>query len=738
MTPLRVSAKNYGPYSAVEWEIPQGLSALVGHNTIGEGADSNGAGKTKLLELIPICLFGPQGPWGEYLTVGGEETVCVVELEFLHGDDYFRVRRTYDSKGRGKTLLDFEAYREGDGNWRSETLGSQTETQALIENIIGLNEATFSHSVFAAQGARHFADPTLPPRERKEILSAALNLGVWDDLKKVCAADVATVKGEVEALEQRLGAYSDDLLQQAVIVGERESLAAQAKLAASDVALLEAIEFDTRGAHLAMKASAQQRETLEMRLGYTEQEVEAAKAVVVDADAAARKLVEVGKQIVALLPLAERAESLSAQVQALAVAAATSEQTLRERRTLLATAAAEGARDVEARTSARGILERANAIEAQIVAKQDDPGVCDHCGQTLAGEALAKAIASLRSDEAALRTEITRLIHLADEAATKEAELRAQGLAIEPPEPLDEETHRQLQHDTAKAQMAARDLPVLKATAATLEEKADVPRTVAFVERHAAAKREQAAAAAALEAVPPLDEEKLSALARELERANSDLTVARATDRQINAALAALDERLRHLAALAQRAQEATEEKTRLAARLDVLTALSRSYGRDGIPALILEVRAIPQLETEANRVLDQLDARMRFELVTQRENKGGGMKDTLDVLVHGERGTLRYESYSGGEQTRLAFALRVALARLVVGQHGAEVGILCLDEMTYLDATGVARMCEVLRGLTEFRSVVLVSHDERMTDAFDQIVTVVRDEAGSRLELAA
>ncbi len=217
--------------------------------------------------------------------------------------------------------------------------------------------------------------------------------------------------------------------------------------------------------------------------------------------------------------------------------------------------------------------------------------------------------------------------------------------------------------------------------------------------------------------------------------ASAELVTARRADQDARAALATSEERLRNLAALAERSQEKLAARQGLQGRLEVLTALARSYGRDGIPALILEATAIPQLEAEANRILTELGARFRFELQTQRENKGGGIKDTLDVLVHGETGTLRYESYSGGEQTRLAFALRVALARLIASRRSAQAGCLVLDELPFLDSTGVASVCRVLRGLHEFRSILLVSHDDRFVDAFDQVVRVIRDENGSRVE---
>jgi exonuclease SbcC len=166
-----------------------------------------------------------------------------------------------------------------------------------------------------------------------------------------------------------------------------------------------------------------------------------------------------------------------------------------------------------------------------------------------------------------------------------------------------------------------------------------------------------------------------------------------------------------------------------------MLTVLEKAYGRDGVPVLILESTAIPQVEAEAQRVLGELGMPFRVELVTQRENKGGGLKDTLDVVVHEPNGARRYETYSGGERTRVEMALRVALARLIAHRRSTPVGMLALDEPSFLDATGMAQLTGVLRGLTEFRSVVLVSHDDRLVDGFDNRVVVVRDERGSRLE---
>ena len=153
MNPLRVQARNYGPYRELDWDIPEGLTAILGQNGSGEGISSNGAGKTKLLELLPISLFGPRLPWSEYVTLGTVEETCTVALEFEHAGGRYAVKRTYDPRGRGKTTLDLLAW--ADVDWMPITRESQAATQAALNDLLGLSEATFSQSVFSEIGRAH-------------------------------------------------------------------------------------------------------------------------------------------------------------------------------------------------------------------------------------------------------------------------------------------------------------------------------------------------------------------------------------------------------------------------------------------------------------------------------------------------------------------------------------------------------------------------------------------------------
>jgi exonuclease SbcC len=159
-----------------------------------------------------------------------------------------------------------------------------------------------------------------------------------------------------------------------------------------------------------------------------------------------------------------------------------------------------------------------------------------------------------------------------------------------------------------------------------------------------------------------------------------------------------------------------------------VLFLAERAYGRDGIPALILENAAIPQIETEANRILAELGTSFTVELRTLRELKSGGLAEALDIVVVGTTGERPYETFSGGERTRLNLALRIALARLLAHRRGAEVRALVVDEPEFLDEAGIARLVEVLRGLSaDFERTYLISHAPALREAFDEVLTVTK-----------
>ena len=731
MDPVRVWARNFRTYRALEWVPQNGLTTVLGRNLLGDGADSNGSGKSTLLECLFVGLFGPALPWSEYLTVGGDDTTCEVGLEFTHGEETYRVRRQYDSRGRGKSTLDLERQSEfpqDNGAWLPLTMNSQAETQAALVRMIGLSEATYVHSVHAPQGHRHFADPSLPPRERKDILADALGLVTWEKLKALVAADIRELERTVEGIEQRLGAFEDDLAQKAELEAAHSVFVAAFAQAARELVEAEAAEAKAREAHTEARGAADRvnallarRDAARTTLAHLDRQAELAQQSV---ERAAAETAAIER----LTPVAARADSLEAESRRIATADLERAAVIDKRDTL-------AKQEASLTDRIRALIKDRDAaiVAAKEVREEGGETTCRNCGQALAGEALAKAQASVERDAGrheAKAAELAQQVRaLTDERAAVGEQHQLLAVPAEIPAEQVAKVHEQLQGAREAVSEIARRTATLEALKGT-----QGPSQA----EHESARQALAEAEAALAAAPAPDPEALGLLTRELERASTTVATARAADRQAQTELATSEERLRNLAGLAERAQESLAEKTRLTDRLGVLKALERSYGRDGIPALLLENHAIPQIEATAREVLEALGMPFRVELATQRENKGGGLRDTLDVVVHEPGGARSYATYSGGERTRLEVALRVGIARLIAQRSSSACALFALDELPWLDRSGQAALVEVLRGLTEFERVILISHDEVLADSFDHQVVVVRDEEGSRLEAAA
>jgi exonuclease SbcC len=201
-----------------------------------------------------------------------------------------------------------------------------------------------------------------------------------------------------------------------------------------------------------------------------------------------------------------------------------------------------------------------------------------------------------------------------------------------------------------------------------------------------------------------------------------------------------LDERLRAAEAATKEAEQLATGLRESARRLQVLKVLAQAFGRQGIPALLIE-QAVPDLEAVANDVLSMLsDSRMSLELRSQRETKVKTLQETLDIIIADEHGARPYENFSGGEAMRVDLALRIALSVLLASRAGARCEMLVLDETAApLDAQGRAQFVDCLSKVADrFATILCITHVEELKDLFPFRFEVSKTAEGSRVNLIA
>ena len=212
-------------------------------------------------------------------------------------------------------------------------------------------------------------------------------------------------------------------------------------------------------------------------------------------------------------------------------------------------------------------------------------------------------------------------------------------------------------------------------------------------------------------------------------------------ENQLNQEVGAARQRVAVLEDLRVRAAELESTRQSLALDIGRHKMLERGFGKDGVPALLVE-QALPEIETRANEILDRLsDGQMSVRFRTQAEykdKKRDDLRETLDIQISDGAGARDYEMYSGGEAFRANFAIRLALSQVLAARKGARLQTLVIDEgFGSQDVQGRQRLIEAINLVKrDFEKILLITHLEELKDAFPARIEVEKTERGSHLRL--
>jgi DNA repair exonuclease SbcCD ATPase subunit/DNA repair exonuclease SbcCD nuclease subunit len=189
--------ENYAQYADAELEIGAGLWGIIG-KTDGDNEQSNGAGKSLLVDSILLALF-------DYTRVSKDETIrdgaegYSVCMHFRIGQQSARVQRAYGATGSTATL-------EVDGK---KVATGQAVTK-YIEELLGVNEDAFINTCYFMQDA---ADAFTKSTDavRLDKLRTYLNLDGIDKALKRIKADASGIVRELESLNSNIALTITDI-----------------------------------------------------------------------------------------------------------------------------------------------------------------------------------------------------------------------------------------------------------------------------------------------------------------------------------------------------------------------------------------------------------------------------------------------------------------------------------------------------------------------------------------------
>ena len=294
---------------------------------------------------------------------------------------------------------------------------------------------------------------------------------------------------------------------------------------------------------------------------------------------------------------------------------------------------------------------------------------------------------------------------------------------------------RQAETEGRASEAAMRTLEKAQAVLAPLEREIDDLKTQVSAEQAQVMTQteEHSQAAERLEAA--------RAQAPDLDAAERDVFELQERENRLRIDVGAARQRVLILDDLKVRRKSLEAEREVLAVEVRQYKQLERAFGKDGVPALLIE-QALPEIEARANELLDRLSGgNMSVRFVTQsayKDKRREDLRETLDIQISDTAGTRDYEMFSGGEAFRVNFAIRLALSEVLAQRAGARLQTLVVDEgFGSQDAQGRQRLIEAINLVrSDFAKILVITHIDELKDAFPNRIEVEKTDRGSVLQV--
>jgi len=757
----KLKLKNFARFSEAELDLQDYNKALIVGIINNDAGDSNGSGKTSLIDAIGWCVWGESKAKTVDENVKLRTTICTVYLEFEHDGRECSISRTRD-KHKGLTLINF--YIDGVLS-NGKTV---TDTNKKIVAFLRLDYATFVNSVYLRQDdIFSFADGGTN-KEGRDILEKVLGLEEYDLYQDEAKASVKKIEREIEAIRASMGVNAD--------VDEKIK-DAESKLESGRVNHTLLTERESQkikeiadAKKLVSSLQAEKEEFQKTQFGIREMEilVESQKNEV---NSLIRKFnadTELNKTRLAELQLAaNRLPSVQERAKTHEESIAANNITKSDIEKVEAQISSEKAINAAATERFLAVSPDVKSIERQIAENTtncasktrrmkhgpDADDVCPECLTEITEDTVSHFKDHLSKEITALSTSIDGLTKDL-EAKKGEQSIAAAEMSRSMDEVSNLETKkstlsRTLLSDSQieeRASAIARDIDVCAKAQQDLDTM-NISNPLEALRIEVESKKAEYLAKKQELEVKLTEYPKVQFDTDKITQAES---LATTLDNEINAIRQSI-----HILVAEIKNYEASiksfdiikdELETNKAlievkkSDLSMFMRLQEAFSSKGIRADILQ-NAIAELEKHSNELLGRLTSgRLSVEFKTKKEVKASRgeqvEKVVFEVIVNDGEDPLPFHLYSGGEKFRVAFVLRVALAQLLQRRANSKLEFLIIDEaFSPLDRNGIEKNLAVIDMLqNEFKTILVITHRDDIKQYFDQVITVMRDADGSRL----
>lgn len=692
MIPVKLVINNFLSHKYSEIDFEKFNVALV-IGTYDENPDqSNGAGKSAIFESIMWALFDKSRHRKKDGIVKRDAKSCTVEFTFRIDDTLYRVIRKRD-KIVGESEILFEQWL--DDKFKPITCDNDTATNKKIVDTIGVSDEVFVNSVYFRQNdISIFAEAQ--PHKRKDILKSVLRMDKWDLYQKK-ATDAAKVwKAKIDAKEALI--VPIDKIQEELEKCNVGIVDFKKKMQSCNE------DFDR------LTGEVLSKKTKFDSIYGNSSTPEDLKRLQKDYTTARRRLKEIQSIKGENDKIIEKNTGVVATYQQHImrldeiIKEATGINIVETRKQLL-----------QGRTKDKVLAERVAHLTKDIELGND----CDTCKKPLSvkdkddiQKFRAKELEGAKSDHLAVKEKLQKFERIVREREDKVT--RANGSEIEKGKVALKLSKLQSDIDRCISDNAQLDKEIALLNARNFEEEISKLKS-------------------------KFDKDECERLENEIATLETQLSdIGKKRDR-LNVEYGSLISKKRELFAKEQEQVNLQGELNKLRAEYSVYDKLKHYFGKDGIQAIIIE-NVIDELENYANNTLSKIcNEPTSLKVRTQKETEKGSWSETFDIEVTSGGRTDEFETFSGGEKFRISFALRLALSKILSKRMGGTLQFLLLDEVSSsLDDKGLEMFIGIVKQLGEELKIMVITHDEKLKEMFDDLIIVNKGLDGSRVELVA
>lgn len=687
MIPKKLEIRNFlsHEHSVIDFDNFNVALILGMHNNSME--ESNGTGKSAILEAIRWVLFDKARHKKKDGIVKRDATACSVVFEFIIDNTLYRIIRK-----RNKVVSESDVTLEQWNGTEYEPIDCDTNTATdnKIIEIINFNHDVFLNSVYFKQGdISIFTEST--PSKRKDTIKSLLKLDIWDEYQKQVKKHHSKISTQIEEKENNklsLELLEDEIEQHDIEIKNLKSLLAEKNKQYEEINI-KLIERKSEYQYLGVDHNGQQRlSELESKLSDSKKRLSKIKKMVGD-----------NKKFIA---------NNNAEIEQNRQLLEACEKRIKAKNGIDLDKKLAGLLD--GRTKQRVTHEQINRLKQDI--KLDKQ--CDTCLRPISSEKEAKQIKQVR------RTELNNL--------KKKHNIISKKLKVS------EESFKKLEKIVTSGQKAELEKDKIKVRLDSLTD--NVKRLTSENKQlsNEFGKTDLSGLKKEInELKVKLNKNNIDKLKNEIKEFEDKLANTKKSIDKLNIEYGSKVSNRKELASKQKEQKVLHEELSKLNEELIVHDKLRQYFGKDGIQSIIIE-NVVDELENYTNKTLAKIcNEPTSITIQMQRQSESGSWAETFDIEVNTANIKDDFESLSGGEKFRISLALRLAFSKILSKRMGGVVKFLLLDEVSSsLDPKGLSIFADIVKQLSNEMKILIITHDDRLKDKFEDIIIVEKDSGGS------